>query len=89
MWYKLDDQGSVSSRDRDFPFHHHIQTGSGAHPATRVSFHFCKAAGPCEISFISFNNFLLQRLAEQIHERNENMKTEMLGKSQNGGMIVL
>jgi hypothetical protein len=33
-----------------------------------------------EMSFVIVINFLLQRLTEQIHERNEHMKTEMLGK---------
>jgi hypothetical protein len=32
--YGLDDRGSITVGDWDFPLRHHVQTGSGAHPAS-------------------------------------------------------
>jgi len=48
----LDNQGSIPGRGWDFSLHHHIQTGSRAHPAsypmgTRVSFPGGKVARAC------------------------------------------
>jgi len=47
----MDDQGLIPSRGRDFPLHHHVQTGWEVHPAsysmgTRGSFPGVKLSGP-------------------------------------------
>lgn len=41
-----------------------------------------------QLSFVRFYFASLQRLAEQIQERNEKLKTEMLGKFKKWGVII-